>query len=237
MTYDSPVLERPGRPRGFALRSITIILLLLSTLLLLGLLLTPALIAPPQDFVQGPGGAVAYVSLWNQLHEQYPEFWAGEEIHLVMTESEFSGMLSSALLSGRGPSDPLQKVRAGLADGEIRVETVLTLPWPEIPARYRGPVGLRVRLQPEVAESGLIRFRISRAQVGQIRLPVSLIRWVGSRIPAGFEGLDLRSATISLPVGDMVAASLGRRLELRKVTAVAGRLTLSLSLAPDILRD
>lgn len=237
MLCDSPVAESHARPGALTRRTLAVVLLVVPCLLLLLLLLAPALVAPPQDFTQGPGGAVAYVSLWNQLHDQYPAFWAGEEIHLSMTEPEFSGMLSSALLSGRGPADPLQKVRAGLDDGEIRVETVLTLPWPELPTRYRGPVGLRLRLQPVVAESGLIRFRISRVQVGRIPLPVAAIRWAGGRVPIGFEGFDARNATISLPVGEMVAASLGRRLELRTVTAETGRLTLSLALSPGLTRD
>lgn len=232
MVYDSPSLAgrfRPGRLLACALAGA---LLLVPSLVLVLLLSAPALMAPAQDFTQGPGGAGAYVSLWNQLQDQYPEFWSGAEIQLTMSEAEFSGMVSSALLSGRGPADPLQKVRAGLDDGEIRVETVLNLPWPEIPERYRGPVGLGVSLRPVVLESGLIRFRISRAQVGQIPVPLVAIRWAGRLVPAGVQGFDPLSASISLPVGDMVAASLGRRLAIRNVTAEVGRLTLTLALAP-----
>ncbi len=193
----------------------------------------PYWIAPVEDFAQGPGGAVAYISLLNQIQQQAGSFWSGGDLKLVMTESEFSGMLSSALLSGRTDANPIRKVRGDLVEDEIRVETVMQFQDERVPARYRGPVGLKVRLNPVVAENGEVQFAITRATVGRIPVPRQAIQWAGRFLPAGTPGLNLNEAMISLPLGDMIAAQLGRRVEVKDVAVDNGKLSLVLSLAKD----
>lgn len=186
----------------------------------------PYWIAPVDNFTQGPGGAVAYVNLYRQLQEQAPAFWEGKDIVIVLNQAEFSGMLSSALLSGRDEADPIRKVRAGLLDGEIRVETVLRLPYPQVPERYHGPIGLKLRLLPLVTEQGLIRFRINRATIGQIPVPPTAIKWAGNLFGIQAPGFDPEGPAILLPVGEMVTSQFGRTVTIKEFTADEGKLTL-----------
>lgn len=225
---------RPGAsrlPRRIALPAAVLLLLPLGALLFV--LVLPGLLAPVEDFVQGPSGIVGYVSLSNQLRAQSETFWTGGDVVLRLNEEEFSGMLSSALLSGRQPGDPIRRVRGALAQGEIRVDMVLQLSRPSVPLPLRGPIGLHLRLVPEVAPSGHVVFRISGASLGRVAIPPSFIRLLGLLDVIEFPGLDARSASISLPLGDLVAASLGRRLEIKEVLAEKGLLSLTIALPED----
>lgn len=192
----------------------------------------PYWIAPVDDFVQGPGGAIAYISLGNQLRNQAPEFWGGEDVELVMNQAEFSGMLSSALLSGRQDSNPIRKVRASLSDSEIRVESVLMFEEEAIPERYRGPVGLKLGLRPMVTEGGLIEFRIARAAVGRIPVPPVLIRWSGKLYKVQAQGFNPAGPSVHLPLSDMVASLFGRNVRIRQFKADEGRLLLVVAMQP-----
>lgn len=218
-------------PRRLALPAA--ILLLLATGSVLFFLALPGLLAPPEDFVQGPSGIVGYVSLSNQLRAQSEAFWTGQDVELRLTEEEFSGILSSALLSGREPGDPIRRVRGTLEQGEIWVDMVLHLSRSSVPARLRGPIGLRLRLVPEVAPSGDVVFGISGTTVGRFAIPPSLIRLLGRMEVVDFPGFDARTARISLPLGNMVANSLGRRLEIKEVLAERGLLSLTIALPED----
>lgn len=219
----------PSRRRSVG-RAVAVLLLL--TLLVGGLLWWsgPLLIAPVENFTQGPGGTVAYVSLSNQIREQSAEFWTGGDVHIRLDEAEFSGMLSSALLTGRQPTDPIHRVRGSLVDGEVKVETVIYLPSASVPERFQGPLGLKLRLHPVVTEKGLVQFRITRAFAGRIPISPRLIRWVGRLIPFTVPGYDAREATILLPLGDMVSRSLGRRLEIKEFSAEGGQLNLTIAM-------
>lgn len=225
---------RPGvsrLPRRIALPAA--ILLVLTTGLLIFFLALPGLLAPVEDFVQGPSGIVGYVALSNQLRAQSEAFWTGGDVVLRLTEEEFSGMLSSALLSGRQPGDPIRRVRGTLAQGEIWVDMVLQLSSRSVPSLLRGPIGLRLRLAPEVAPSGDVVFCISGTALGRLAIPPSLIRLLGRWDVIDFPGFDARTARISLPLGNMVAASLGRRLEIKEVLAEQGQLSLTIALPED----
>lgn len=189
----------------------------------------PYWIAPVDDFAQGPGGAVAYVSLYRQLQQQSHHFWTGGDVRISMNQAEFSGMLSSALLSGRTDEAPVRKVRAGLVDGEIRVETVLRLRHPQIPERYQGPVGLKLRLHPDVDE-GQVRFRITRATLGRIPIPTKLIQWAGRLVDIPIPGFNPAEPAILLPVSDMVTAQWGRQITIKQFTADDGQLALVMSM-------
>jgi hypothetical protein len=190
----------------------------------------PYWIAPVEDFTQGPGGAIAYVSLYNQIQSQAANFWSGGDVHLEMNQAEFSGMLSSALLSGKRPDAPIQKVRTGLLDGQIRVETVLMLPYPSIPERYQGPVGLKLRLRPMVAGNGTIRFQITRATLGRIPIPPQLIQWAGRLYDLNMPGFNANGPSIQLPAGDMIASQLGRSVTIKRFTADEGKLTMVIAM-------
>lgn len=227
------VAVQEGQQRKSLSRPLVWILLTLFLLPGLGTLALwaygPYWVAPVEEFTQGPGGAVAYISLLNQIQDQAATFWSGGDVRLIMTESEFSGMLSSALLAGRGEEYPIRKVRSDLVDGEMRVETVMRFQHPRVPERYRGPVGLKVRLNPVVGKNGSIQFAITRAAVGRIPVPRQVIRWAGRLLPVGAPGLDTENASISLPLGDMVAAQLGRRVNVKDVTVADGKLSLVLT--------
>lgn len=190
----------------------------------------PRLLAPVEDFVQGPGGAVAYVSLANQFREQSAEFWTGGDVHIRLHQEEFSGMLSSLLLTGRRSTDPIQRVRGSLVDGEVKVETVIHLPYDAVPERFRGPLGLKLRLHPVVTDTGLVQFRITRAYAGQVPVSPALIRWVGRIASPTMSGYNAREATILLPLSDMVSSSLGRRLEIREFNAEGDQLHLTIAM-------
>jgi len=192
----------------------------------------PAWLAPVEEFAQGPGGIVAYVTIANQIREQSAEFWTGGDVYMELDENEFSGMLSSALLTGRRPGDPIQRVRGSLLEDEIKVEAVLQLGNSPLPARFHGPIGLRLRLNPIVTERGLVQFRITRAAAGRVPIPPALIRWIGGLVPIKTPGFDAREPAISLPLGDMISQTLGRRLEIKQVTTTDGRLGITFAM-PD----
>ena len=228
------IAATPRRHRRLVYRLLLRSLLILLMLPLAGGLAVwaygPYWIAPMEDFAQGPGGAVAYITLINQITDQAPLFWAGQDVNLVMTEAELSGMVSSALLSGQTDDSPIRKVRADLVDGELRVETVLRFRRPDVPTRYHGPIGLKVRLSPTVGENGRVQFKITRATLGRIPLPRSIIRWAGGMLPATPPGYDPQEVAVTLPLGEMVASQLGRQIAIRSVSADDRRLHLAIAL-------
>lgn len=208
--------------------------LVLPALALTGLwLLGPVLIAPVEPFDQGPGGAIAYVSLYNQLQEQAPQLYGGKDLNLQLNEAEFSGMVSSALLSGRRSSNPIHKVRADLNGGKIYLETVLRFADDQVPERYQGPIGVRLALEPGVEEYGMVQFRIAHVAVGRIPIPRNLIQWVGRQFSLDIPGFDAVSATITLPLGDVLANQVGRPVNVKDFTVNENALIMVLSL-PDL---
>lgn len=187
----------------------------------------PDLVAPREDFDQGPGGAVAYITLSNQLRGQTQQFLGGKDVKIIVNQEEFSGMLASALLSGRGQENPVRKVRAYLPEGQLQVDTILELPYAQVPERYRNrPIGLTLDLQPVVSAEGEVQFRITHAKVGMIPVPVSLIKWAGQRLPLKVSNFDLKEATIELPISDLIAGSFGRNLTIKQFDSSKGQLTL-----------
>ena len=214
-------------PAGRIVAAVLILLVATGTLLWWS---GPLLLAPVEDFAQGPGGAVAYVSLSNQIRDQSAEFWTGGDVHIRLTQEEFSGMLSSALLTGRKPGDPIQRVRGSLVDGEVKVESVVHLPFAVVPDRFRGPLGLKLRLSPVVTETGLVQFRITRAFAGRVPISPALLRLAGRIAPVAMPGYDAGQATILLPLSDMVSGSLGRRLEIKEFHTGNGHLTLTIAM-------
>lgn len=193
----------------------------------------PDLVAPREDFVQGPGGAVAYIPLSNQLRGQTKQFLTGQDVRVTVNQEEFSGMLASALLSGRGQENPVRKVRAYLPEGGLQVDSILELPYAQVPERFRNrPVGLTLDLQPVVSAEGEVQFRIAHARVGVIPVPVSLIKWAGQRLPLNVSGFNAREARIDLPISDLIAGSFGRNLTIKQFSSSQGKLTLVIAMTP-----
>ncbi len=190
----------------------------------------PHLLAPREDFPQGPGGAVAYISLARQLRDQWTYVRSGGEIHLVMTEPEFSGMLSSVLLSGQGEERVIRKVRGRLEGAEIRVDAILESHDPRLPEHYRGPVGLTLHLDPTVSGGGEIRFQIKQAAAGRIPLPVPLLRWSGRWLPV--PGFDAQQVALTLPVTSLIEGQLGRQIDVTQFATKGGKLYLAADIAP-----
>lgn len=206
----------------------------LITLLVLILLLPagawvfgPTLIAPRENFEQGPGGAIAYISLAQQLRAQTAALWNGKNVTLTVNESEFSGMLSSALLSGRTQHNPLRKVRAELQADQIRVESVLMIVDDRVPVRFQGPIGLELRVRPQMAAGGQVRFEITRAAIGWIPVPIRLIQWAGRTLQVDTPGFSASEAVISLPLSDMIGNQIGRKVELKQFSVQEKELTMA----------
>lgn len=139
-------------------------------------------------------------------------------------------MLSSALLSGGSPEGPLARVRGGVDDGVILVEALLRPPPGQVPDRLSGPVGLRLRLAPEVDETGLIQFRITQAHLGKVPVSPALLRLAGRAVRPQWQGYDAREAAFILPISDMISQALGRRIEIRSFAAEAGQLRLTIAM-------
>jgi hypothetical protein len=205
---------------------------LVTILILLGLLpagvwfFGPALIAPRVNFEQGPGGAIAYISIAQQLRTQATALWNGKDISLKVTEPEFSGMLSSALLSGRTQHNPLRKVRAELRADQIRVESVLMVIDDRVPKRFQGPIGLELWVRPQMAAGAQVRFQITSAAIGRIPVPIRLIQWAGRTLQVDTPGFSASDAAITLPLGDMVGSQIGRKVELKQFSVQQAELTM-----------
>ncbi|HEY3368735.1 MAG TPA: hypothetical protein VGK74_27065 [Symbiobacteriaceae bacterium] len=190
----------------------------------------PAWIAPAPDFPQGPGGALAFVSLSTQLRTQARQLARGEPVRLTLTEQEFSGVVSSALLSGwRGPGDQ-PKVRSLLENGLIRQEMVVRFQDPAVPERFRGPVGLRVWLEPRITPGAPARFRIVRGMVGRIPLSAAAIRRLSQA--SGFQpaGFDPAEPALVLPVESLISENLGRSFSIREFAVTGQKVTLTVAL-------
>jgi uncharacterized protein YpmS len=233
----STVITRTHPPVSHRLKLIVLPMLLL---LLPGISLSllwvygPVLVAPQENFVQGPGGAVAYVNLWRQVQAQQAAFWSGQEVEIRIEEAELSGMISSALLSGRAATDPLRKVRTQMIDQQIRVETILHAHDSRVPNRYQGLVGLNLRLQPTVEEDGLVRFQITRTQLGTLPIPIWLIQWLGRYVPADTPHFQAREAAIRFPLSEMIASQLGRSVLVKGLEVRGEELRIRLSLPPNL---
>lgn len=191
----------------------------------------PTLLLPREDFEQGPGGAIAYIGLSNQLRSQMNEFWSGDDVRLTMNQDEFSGMVSSAILSGQRPSNPITKVRSYLPEGEIQVDMVMVLPYEQVPEKFRNqPIGVTLDLEPTVDRFGQIEFRITYAKVGRIPVPVSLIKQAGRRFGLNVVGYDAEEAAVQLPITDLIAVNFGRNIVIREFTSSKGNLTLVMAM-------
>lgn len=226
------VVHHPRRRRGSRLLLWLLVTLLLLPFAAAGALwvLGPWLLAPVEDFEQGPGAAVAYISLSQQLRNQLDQFWAGKPISVTLSETEFSGLLASAVLSGRAEHNPVRKVRAQLINDQIRVETVLVADDERIPERFRTPKGLRVRMRPSVTDAGSIRLEITRASVGRVPIPIEWIRWAGRTFRIETPGFDARTAVIELPLGEMLGGQFGRTVQISQLDVNEGHVTMTLTI-------
>ncbi|HYG59572.1 MAG TPA: hypothetical protein VD902_16030 [Symbiobacteriaceae bacterium] len=189
----------------------------------------PEWIAPTEQFTASPGGAVAYIGMATQVRNQGAQIYAGEDFTVSFSDTEFTGLVTSALLSRKQAENPLEKVRATVAPGEIRMDAVLKLPYPEVPARFRGPIGLTLWLQPTVEHGSNVRFQLTRAAIGRIPVPLSTVRWAGEKYAAAVPGYDARDIAFSLPLGDLLGQQMGRPVIIKRMDTNTGTLTMTLA--------
>lgn len=186
----------------------------------------PWLLSPTADFAQGPGGVAAFVSLSRQLQQQNVAFAAGRPVTIHLTAEEFDGLLASALLSGRRPTDPLRKVRSRLQGGQVVVETVMQPPAERVPKPYQGPMGLTLGMKPAVNRDGSIQLQIAQAYLGRVPLPLSLIPRLSKRVPLPFPGFDPEQVSVTLPLSELVSQQMGRHLTITTLQVTDDGLTL-----------
>lgn len=190
----------------------------------------PAWIAPLKDFPASPGGAVAYISLATQLRQQGTQIATGKDFTVEMNEEEFTGLLTSVLMSNKQPTNPLDKVHAALLPDLLQIEGVLRLPYEQIPARFQGPIGLELWLRPHLEQGGQVRLQVIRAALGRVPVPLQWIRWVGQRYPVAIPGYDPNEISISLPMADLMRQQVGRPVKVKGFRADTDKLTMTLAL-------
>lgn len=187
----------------------------------------PWLIGPTEEFAQGPGAAIAYVSLANQLKKQDPMLLRNREIRFTLNGDEFSGLISSALLSGKSQGNPVQKVRANLSGDEMQIEMVLQVAQPEIPTRFQGPIGLVLWLRPAATTNGVVELEITRAKLGRIPVSPEWIRRAGRWLTVKPPSFDPETPAVRLPLGGMLGNQLGRVIQVKQVQVENGQLLLT----------
>jgi hypothetical protein len=187
----------------------------------------PSLFAPVEDFPQGPGGAIAYISLLKQLQPQLGKLLTGKDLTLVMSPAEANGMLASALLAGRKPGAPIQKVRSSLGDNVITVDLILQFDKPAVPERFRGPIGLRLDLVPVMAPDGRLDGHVRSVKLGKVPVPLALVRWAGEHFALATPEFDPSGPTLRIPVSTLVSGGLGRKLTIKTIQVSDQGLTLN----------
>jgi hypothetical protein len=189
----------------------------------------PSLFAPVEDFPQGPGGAIAYISLYKQLQPQLGKLLTGKDLTLTMTPAEANGMLASALLAGRRPGAPIEKVRSSLGENVITVDLILQFEKQAVPERFRGPIGLRLELVPVMTPDGRLAGQVRSVKLGRVPVPLALVRWAGTNFSLATPEFDPAGPTLYVPVSALVSHELGRPLTIKTIQVSDRGLTLTVS--------
>lgn len=198
--------------------------------ILLALVLTlPYLLRPTLSFQQGPGGEVAYISLLRQLTSQAVSVARGNPVQLRLTEEEFSGLVSSAVLSDWEGPIPQPRLRTRLVDGNIRLEAIVPLDQMDQPWRLIRAVGLTLDLSPSVPPNGPPRFRILHAAIGRIPVSPGVIRLLGKTFAGQVPELDPNEPALLLPMDDLVIAALNRGLTVKQMQVQGNTVLLTVS--------
>lgn len=187
----------------------------------------PILIQPVEQFEQGPGAAVAYVSLAQQLRAQEIALAQGGQITLRFTEEEWNGLLASAILSGRGPNFPVKRIRSVLLEDGVRLDSIVEPPPGALPSQFQRPIGLQVDLHLLTLTDRALTFEISGLRLGYLTVPNYALRELGPRLGNPLPGLDTERLRLTLPLADLVEAQVKRSVKLDQITLRPGQVILT----------
>lgn len=196
-------------------------------LLLLFVLFLPKLIEPIDPFEQGPGAAVAYVSLVQQLRAQEEIVASGGQITLHLTEQEWNGLLASAILSGKGSDFPVKRIRSALLQDGLRLETIIEPPPGTLPRQLERPIGLRADLRLLALDERTLSFTLADLRLGYLPVPNYALRTLAPRLGNPLPGFDLTNLRLTLPLADLVEGQVHRNVSLNSVNLGDGRVLLT----------
>lgn len=188
----------------------------------------PSLLSPVAPFEQGPGAAVAYISLVQQLRAQQSTLDRGGALTLRFTEPEWNGLLASAILSGRGADFPVKRVRSFLLTDGVQLDTIIEPPPGALPSRFERPIGLQADLQLLSLDGGRsVTFGLSRLRLGWLTVPNSALKLIVPRLGNPLPWFDPSGLRLTLPLADMVEAQIGRPIKLTQVSLRPGQVVLT----------
>lgn len=196
-------------------------------LALLFILFLPTLISPVEQFEQGPGAAVAYISLAQQLRAQEPTLAKGGRITLRFTDSEWNGLLASAILSGRGPEFPIKRVRSVLLQDGVRLDSIVEPPKGALPRMFERPIGLQVDLHLLSTDERSLTFDLSNLRLGYLTVPNYALRELAPRLGDPLPGFDAEQLRFTLPLADIVEAQIERSVKLSEISLRPGQVVLT----------
>jgi hypothetical protein len=220
--------QRERRIRRFTL------LILSLPFLLVGLfwLALPTLLAPVESFDQGPGAAIAYASLVQQLRAQEPTLQRGGELSLRFTEDEWNGLVASAVLSGRGESFPVKRIRTQLLTDGVRLDAVVE-PLPDrVPDRFERPIGIQAALHLESLGAREAIFSLSQIRLGWLPVPNTMLTTLSGRLGNPIPGLDPQSARLTVPLAQLIEGQVQRAVQLKTLKIKPGQITLTVLVGP-----
>ncbi|HLO02815.1 MAG TPA: hypothetical protein VK191_06905 [Symbiobacteriaceae bacterium] len=196
-------------------------------LVLLFILLLPTLIGPVEQFEQGPGAAVAYVSLVQQLRAQEGALTKGGRITLRFTEAEWNGLLASAILSGRGEGFPVKRIRSALLSDGVRLDSIIEPPPGALPGQFERPLGLQVDLHLIALDERTLSFELSSLRLGYLTVPNYALRELAPRLGNPLPGFDSERLRLTMPLADMVEAQIKRSVKLSEISLQPGQVILT----------
>lgn len=196
-------------------------------LLLLFILFLPTLISPVEEFEQGPGAAVAYISLAQQLRAQEATLSQGGRITLRFTEAEWNGLLASAILSNRGPNFPVKRIRSFLLEDGVRLDSIIDPPPGSLPRMFERPIGLQADLHLLSLDERTITFDLSGLHLGYLTVPNYALRELAPRLGNPLPGLDAEHLRLTLPLAEMVEAQVKRSVKLSQISLRPGQVILT----------
>lgn len=196
-------------------------------LVVLFFLSLPLLIQPVESFEQGPGAAVAYVSLAQQLRAQEVALAQGGQITLRFSEEEWNGLLASAILSGRGTDFPVKRIRSILLTDGVRLDSIIEPPAGALPSQFDRPIGLQVDLHLLTLADRSLTFDISGLRLGYLTVPNYALRELGPRLGNPLPGLDTEHLRLTLPLADLVEAEIKRSVKLEEISLRPGQVILT----------
>jgi hypothetical protein len=194
---------------------------------LLFLIFLPNLLSPVESFEQGPGAAVAYVSLTQQLRAQEASLARGGQITLRFTEPEWNGLLASAVLSGRGETFPVKRIRSVLLQDGVRLDTIIEPPPGAVPRWFERPIGLQTDLHLIAQDGRTATFGVANLRLGWLTVPSAALRQLAPRLGNPLPDFDPASLRITLPIAQMIEGQIKRSVQLKEISLRPGQVILT----------